>query len=208
MVIRASSSAAIDALLGDLASDHEVTRESAVARLTILGARAVGRLAALVRDRHAAPRARIGALHTLAGIRDSRGLAPALEAMADVDRDVTVAAIGVARAFLDTPQGMTALDRLTAVVLERDRTRRPEVHAAMAERVGKVLTLAALHGHETAVLGAWGCGVFGNDPAEVAGLFRDALAGPFRGTFARVLFAVLDTTADRRTVGPFLRAFA
>src|SRR6185436_15287898 len=77
------------------------------------------------------------------------------------------------------------------VVLDRDRARRPEVRAAMYERVERVLGIAAAHGHPALVLGAWGCGVFGNDPQQIAELFAAALHGPFRGVFATVVFAVL-----------------
>jgi uncharacterized protein (TIGR02452 family) len=94
------------------------------------------------------------------------------------------------------------------VVLERNRSRRVEVRATMARRVIRVLAIAAIHGHATLVLGAWGCGVFRNDPAEVAELFAAALAGPFRGAFAEVVFAVLDSSPERRFIGPFERVFA
>jgi uncharacterized protein (TIGR02452 family) len=94
------------------------------------------------------------------------------------------------------------------VVLERDRSRRAEVRATMAHRVNRVLAIAALHEHTALVLGAWGCGVFRNDPAQVAGLFAEGLAGPFRGAFAEVVFAVLDSSPERRFIGPFEQAFA
>ena len=93
------------------------------------------------------------------------------------------------------------------VVLDRDRTAGPRIVAAMRERVGRVLTIAALHGHAALVLGAWGCGVFGNDPTTVAGLFKDALANPFRGVFTRVVFAILDWSEEQRFIGPYRRAF-
>jgi uncharacterized protein (TIGR02452 family) len=93
------------------------------------------------------------------------------------------------------------------VVLGRDRARRAEVTAAMRERVRRVLAVAATHGHDALVLGAWGCGVFQNDPAEIADLFAEALHGPFHGTFATVVFAVLDSSPEQRFIGPFARAF-
>jgi uncharacterized protein (TIGR02452 family) len=77
----------------------------------------------------------------------------------------------------------------------------------MERRVSKVLSIAAGHGHDAAVLGAWGCGVFRNDPAMIAGLFHAALTGPFRGAFARVAFAVLDPSGGRDVIGPFERLF-
>lgn len=93
------------------------------------------------------------------------------------------------------------------VVLERDPSRRPEITEAMRERIDKVLAVAAHHGHDALVLGAWGCGVFRNDPTEVAGLFGEALEGRFAGAFARVVFAVLDSSEERRFIGPFERRF-
>jgi uncharacterized protein (TIGR02452 family) len=94
------------------------------------------------------------------------------------------------------------------VVLERDRSRRAEITAAMRERVSRVLAIAATYGHDALVLGAWGGGVFKNDPAEIASLFAAALRGPFAGAFANVVFAVLDTSLERRFIGPFAREFA
>jgi uncharacterized protein (TIGR02452 family) len=55
------------------------------------------------------------------------------------------------------------------------------------------------------VLGAWGCGVFKNDPEQIAELFRSALAGRFRGAFTHVVFAVLDSSGE--TLGPFEQVF-
>jgi uncharacterized protein (TIGR02452 family) len=85
--------------------------------------------------------------------------------------------------------------------------RRAEIGPAMWTRILKVLAAGARHGHDAMVLGAWGCGAFGNDPAEIAGLFRQALDVNFRSAFARVVFAVLDWSAGERTIGPFREAF-
>jgi uncharacterized protein (TIGR02452 family) len=93
------------------------------------------------------------------------------------------------------------------VTLGRDPHAGPAIHDAMRERVGRVLAIAAAHEHRHLVLGAWGCGVFGNDPAEIAGLFRAAFDGAFRGVFEHVTFAVLDSTSGGRVVGPFRDAF-
>jgi uncharacterized protein (TIGR02452 family) len=66
----------------------------------------------------------------------------------------------------------------------------PAVRGALAGRAARVLRVAAAHGHRDLVLGAWGCGVFGNDPAEVAEIFAGALrAAPW---FRRVVFAIFD----------------
>jgi uncharacterized protein (TIGR02452 family) len=93
------------------------------------------------------------------------------------------------------------------VVLQRDSSRRREIRPTMAERTSRVLAIAALKGHDALVLGAWGCGVFRNDPQEVAELFRDALTGPFRGVFSRIIFAITDRSPDQSVLRAFQGAF-
>ncbi|AOP48323.1 TIGR02452 family protein [Streptomyces lydicus] len=83
------------------------------------------------------------------------------------------------------------------------------VPAALAARAERVLEVAAASGHRQLVLGAWGCGVFRNEPAEVAGAFAAALlgAGRFAGWFDRVVFAVLDRREPSPTRAAFDEAF-
>ena len=92
----------------------------------------------------------------------------------------------------------------------RQNTPRLEKHIEpiMAERIERVLLLAASHGHRNLVLGAWGCGVFRNDPKVIAALFNDALAtNRFRNVFERVRFSVLDSSNDLTTFTAFNEAF-
>jgi uncharacterized protein (TIGR02452 family) len=78
-----------------------------------------------------------------------------------------------------------------------------KVEDTMRRRTADVLAFAAAEGHRTLVLGAWGCGAFGNDVDLVARLFADALAAPVRRCFDRVTFAVYDTRPGQ----PFVAAF-
>lgn len=83
------------------------------------------------------------------------------------------------------------------------------VSEALKRRAGMVLALAEDNGHRRLLLGAWGCGVFRNDPAEVAGAFKDWLNHPrFAGAFDEVEFAVWDRTQDRGVLRAFEAAFA
>jgi uncharacterized protein (TIGR02452 family) len=84
------------------------------------------------------------------------------------------------------------------------------IAAVMRARIEKVLALAVVHGHEVLVLGAWGCGVFANDPDQVADWFAEHLTGDgvFRTAFQRVVFAVFDRTPGRSAIWPFERRFA
>lgn len=68
--------------------------------------------------------------------------------------------------------------------------------------------MAALHGHRTLILGAWGCGAFGLDLEMMATIFKDELTGSHRGVFDEVIFAITDWSPERRFIGPFERAFA
>jgi uncharacterized protein (TIGR02452 family) len=65
-----------------------------------------------------------------------------------------------------------------------------EVRHLMAVRMRKILRVAVLHDLRVLVLGAFGCGVFKNSPAVVAGTWRDLLAtNEFRDRFERIVFA-------------------
>jgi uncharacterized protein (TIGR02452 family) len=103
---------------------------------------------------------------------------------------------------------LTAAAPNAGVLLEREPGRLAEVRAALWARSAKVLATAHRHGHRVLVLGAWGCGVFGNDPEDMAAAFAEhLLGGAFTGRFARVLFAVLDPTPSRRIQKAFARTF-
>lgn len=78
--------------------------------------------------------------------------------------------------------------------------------ALMAARIPRVLDIAEAYGFDGLVLGAWGCGAFGNDPTAIAALFRDALQQR-PGAFATVVFAISDWSPERRFLAPFRDAF-
>ena len=118
MVIRASSSRQIDALIADLESGDPLRRDAAVARLILLGSRAVQRLASLATSRSSGA-ARTAAFRALEAIDDPRALSPALQAVADADPSVASAAIAVVRTFLRGERGADAVDRLTTTALDR-----------------------------------------------------------------------------------------
>ncbi|MFF1414695.1 TIGR02452 family protein [Streptomyces sp. NPDC058289] len=103
--------------------------------------------------------------------------------------------------LLDTPfrAGFLTSPAPNAGTIRRQEPDRvPEIPAALARRAEMVLEVAALHGYRGLVLGAWGCGVFQNDPAQVAEAFRGLLAGRFAGVFERVVFGVLDRKSETR----------
>lgn len=77
----------------------------------------------------------------------------------------------------------------------------------------RLLKVLASCGYRVLVLGAWGCGVFGNDPGMVSDLFRSALEyidadGTRLGDhFTHVEFAVLDRSSSQANYREFFRNF-
>lgn len=73
----------------------------------------------------------------------------------------------------------------------------------LERRIDYILAYAWDCGYEHLVLGAWGCGVFGNDPKVVAGIFADLLYGKYKDCFEEVIFSVYDKTEEKNTYKSF-----
>jgi uncharacterized protein (TIGR02452 family) len=104
---------------------------------------------------------------------------------------------------------LTAAAPNAGVVRRTAPERAAGIPGALRSRAERVLETAAAEGYRRLVLGAWGCGVFQNDPAQVAGAFH-ALLGPggrFAGRFEHVVFGVLDRTRDAAVRTAFERTF-
>lgn len=68
-----------------------------------------------------------------------------------------------------------------------------EIHDAMCRRIFSILFHAMSNDNDVLILGAFGCGVFGNDPETVATIFRDKILNQFPRFFSAVVFAVPNT---------------
>jgi HEAT repeat protein len=146
LAIKVSSSKLIDSLIADLAGGRAAAREAALARLTLVGPRAVERLATLATSPDAAAASRGAALRALEAISDPRALKPALEILSDraIDPSIAVAAAAVARVFLTGKQGAAAVDRLSSTALDRARPDSVRVAALRALRDLEPKTIAPL----------------------------------------------------------------
>lgn len=84
-----------------------------------------------------------------------------------------------------------------------------KIRSTMETRIRSVLAVARKHNHDSIVLGAWGCGVFGNDPNDIATLFAEALRNDSRfvGAFERIVFGVLDFAHGTPTYESFRNVF-
>lgn len=127
-------------LIEELASQDDWRRESASARLIILGATALPRLAALVAAPDAAGGARLAALRTVAAIDSARAGSLAAPLATGPDDDLALAAIEVLRDHVGARDalGTSAFDVLTMVALDRS--------APVARRLAAIAAFEGLPG--------------------------------------------------------------
>jgi len=121
----------IDRLIADLHAQDSIRRDAAVARLRILGNRALPRLFDLVAS-HESTVVRALALDAIEGIDDVRVIDVAFEVLRDGDIEVVIAALGVLRRWVAEETGTRLLDAITAITVDRSRDARVRVAALAA----------------------------------------------------------------------------
>ncbi len=70
-----------------------------------------------------------------------------------------------------------------ARLLERDEIR------LITRKIRMIFNVALFHGHDSLVLGAWGCGAFANPPEHISEIFRD-VCDEYHGYFREIVFAI------------------
>jgi uncharacterized protein (TIGR02452 family) len=112
--------------------------------------------------------------------------------------------------FLDSPwQG----DVITsaAVMAKAVHTYMPErvgeIRATMQQRTQKVFQVATTLDAHILILGAWGCGAFGNDPKEIAQMMLDTMNIVDMRRFVAIDFAVADLFVPQGNYPPFATRF-
>ncbi|WBR14990.1 hypothetical protein pkur_cds_816 [Pandoravirus kuranda] len=111
--------------------------------------------------------------------------------------------------FLDRPVpldfiAVAAIAKPTVRVLEDGTQRLGQSDAdLMRAKIALILDIALAHGHDSVVLGAFGCGAFGNPPEHVALLFREVLStDAYRCRFKHICFAIFDDHNARKAHNP------
>lgn len=80
-----------------------------------------------------------------------------------------------------------------------------EGETIMLDKIRTIYRIALINGHDSIVLGAFGCGVFNLRPDLVAALFKSVMDEPeFEGRFKALPFAIL---GDERKFAPFYDTF-
>ncbi|MEO8577062.1 MAG: TIGR02452 family protein [Gemmatimonadales bacterium] len=104
-------------------------------------------------------------------------------------------------------ESLWLLDFITSAAPVATRIGQPRSADLLRKRIHRVFEIARAYEYDTLLLGAWGCGAFGNDTQQTAIDFRNLLSGEFSGTFANVTFAITDWSRDRLFLGPFRDVF-
>jgi len=218
MVIKASAAAEIRTLIEALGGTDDVHREAAVARLAVIGSRAVERLTKAYEntaDRHV----RLSILRALEAIGDRRSGPLARQAIAE-GGDVGVAAAGVLRTLLSSPQESVAagaFDTLVAVALDRknehrlrlaafealqdmpDDVRRRVAAALRADPDGRLREVAQMADGDAARAEAiWSDAIAGRLPDEPH-VLREALATRGATVPLNTLRKMIDAVREQET---------
>jgi uncharacterized protein (TIGR02452 family) len=101
------------------------------------------------------------------------------------------------------------VDVITCAAPElRHTTRKPQNYEEIiTRRIKKILDVAAREGVEVLILGAWGCGAFGNKPHDVAGYFKQVLIDEGYGYFFdEVRFAIYGSE-NGKNISEFRQTF-
>jgi len=82
-----------------------------------------------------------------------------------------------------------------------------KIEKKMKYRIEKILSIALINKNRALVLGAFGCGVFRNNPEDVADYFRQFVKEDerFNSYFDKIVFAVLDRSRKTETYNIFKR---
>lgn len=81
-----------------------------------------------------------------------------------------------------------------------------QIEPTLRTRMANFLWIARQQEAKSLILGAWGCGVFGNDAATIARLFSELLYGPYQDQFPHVVFAIYDRTPSQDVLSAFQAA--
>jgi hypothetical protein len=145
MPIRPSNAPDVDRLIAELRSGTSIRRETAAARLAIIGSRATEKLHQIALDDSADADARVTALHALEAIGDPRSFEKTVElAETSAAPRIVTAAIAVIGSIARSKdrRSLTAFEWLTAAALRQD--------ASDPQRLGALAALGGLSARQVA----------------------------------------------------------
>ena len=112
--------------------------------------------------------------------------------------------------FLDSPwqaDVITSAAVMAKAVQKYMPERVGEIRATMQQRTQKVFQVATTLDADILILGAWGCGAFGNDPEVIAQLMLDTMQLVDMRRFVAIDFAVADVREPLENYSAFAKRF-
>ena len=97
--------------------------------------------------------------------------------------------------LLDTPYRMSfiAVAGINRPTLESPERISSDLVEPVKNKIRTIFRIGLLHGHDSLVLGALGCGAFRNPPSHIARLFHEVMEeSEFKNKYRLLLFAILD----------------
>ena len=112
--------------------------------------------------------------------------------------DISAIAVAAPVAHSDEERFLTSEGRLSLAAI-----------VSFQNKIRTIFRVALLHGHDSVVLGAFGCGSFRNPPRDVALIFKDILKErEFKHSFKKVIFAVINDHNGKDNFQIFSEVFA
>jgi uncharacterized protein (TIGR02452 family) len=114
--------------------------------------------------------------------------------------------------FLEIPyfaSFITAPAVNAGAIMENEKGNIAKIIPYMQRRAKYVFFIAAENMCDTLVLGAWGCGVFKNNPGDIARIFYELVFNDVetKGLFKEIVFAIYDYSSDKSVLNVFKREF-
>lgn len=116
-----------------------------------------------------------------------------------MEKPFTAAVVSVAALNYNQKHGHSTLEN--GMIPESDKP-------IIKEKMRTILRMGILKGHDSMVLGAFGCGAFCTPPAQQAILFHQVIMEPeFHNRFSRITFAITDSPSSNN-FKPFQQEFS
>ena len=115
--------------------------------------------------------------------------------------------------FLPEPVETSVLTCAAPKLVKGEKLNMKNYRSLVYNRIGYMLTVLAHQGFKNLVLGAWGCGAYGNDAAIISDLFKASIVNfkykgySYNEVFDSITFAVLDKTDSQYNFKQFKRNF-
>jgi uncharacterized protein (TIGR02452 family) len=107
--------------------------------------------------------------------------------------------------FLESPFNLSVISAPAPNVRAMEEVDEDALRSVLEIRAARILQIAIENNHENIILGAWGCGAFGNDPKLVIEVFQKVLTR--YPHFKHICFAVFDNRVNTPIFNSFKEAF-